>query len=88
MARLDMPINAEMESATEAGTVDALFELGIMYAAGREVNANLVIAHKWFNLAALKGNKAALDYRREIASEMSKAQIAIAQKLAREWLSK
>ncbi len=88
MARLEMPMNVEMESAIESGSVDALFELGKMYAAGREVGANLVIAHKWFNLAALKGNRAALTYRKEIASEMSKIEISVAQKLAREWLKK
>ncbi|GJL98437.1 MAG: hypothetical protein ACRBBJ_09490 [Rhodomicrobiaceae bacterium] len=88
MARLDMPINAEMECATESNSVDALFELGIMYAAGREVSPNLVIAHKWFNLAALQGNRAALKYRKEIANEMSTAEISVAQKLAREWLDK
>lgn len=88
MARLDLPIHSEMEGAVEGGASDALFELGMMYAAGRDVNANLVIAHKWFNLAALKGNKSALEYRKEIAYEMSKSEIAVAQKLAREYLRK
>ena len=86
MARLDLPIHAEMESAAEGGASDVLFELGMMYAAGRDVTANLVIAHKWFNLSALKGNRAALDYRKEIANEMTKAEISVAQKLAREYL--
>lgn len=86
MARLDLPIQIDMEVNPDGGASDALFELGMMYAAGRDVDANLVLAHKWFNLAALKGNKAALDYRKEIAFEMSKAEIAVAQKLAREYL--
>ena len=86
MARLDLPIQVDMEVAPEGRASDALFELGMMYAAGRDVDANLVLAHKWFNLAALKGNEAALTYRKEIASEMSKAQISVAQKLAREYL--
>lgn len=86
MARFDLPITEEMECAAEGGTSDALFELGMMYAVGRNVDPSLVIAHKWFNLAALKGNEAALSYRKEIASEMSKAEISVAQKLAREWL--
>lgn len=86
MARLDLPIHLEMDVAVEGGASDALFELGMMYSAGRDVDANLVLAHKWFNLAALKGNKAALEYRKEIATEMSKAQISVAQKLAREYL--
>jgi hypothetical protein len=46
-----------------------------------------VVAHKWFNLAALRGNRAALARRIELAREMSANQIAQAQKLAREWLA-
>lgn len=87
MARLDMPINAEIEGVADGGA-DALYELGKMYACGRDVGTNLVIAHKWFNLAALKGNRAALNYRKEIAGEMTRAEISVAQKLAREYLKK
>ena len=86
MARLDLPIHVDMEGAALSGSSDAFFELGMMYAAGRDVDANLVLAHKWFNLAALKGNKTAFEYRKEIAVEMSKSEIAVAQKLAREYL--
>lgn len=86
MARLDLPIHVDMEGVADGGAADAFFELGMMYAAGRDVDANLVLAHKWFNLAALKGNKTALNYRKEIAFEMSKAEIAVAQKLAREYI--
>jgi TPR repeat protein len=50
------------------------------------VAADLVSAHKWFNLAAARGNRSALSYRVELAREMSSDQIAEAQKLAREWL--
>lgn len=65
---------------------DALFELGLMYCAGRDVEINLVEAHKWFNLAALRGNESAKDYRLELSREMTKKEIAAAQKSAREWL--
>jgi len=75
------------ELAPQAATPDALFELGMMYCTGKGVEPDLVTAHKWFNLAALRGNKAALQYRLELASEMSQAQVADAQRAAREWLS-
>jgi len=75
-----------MELATQTGAPDALFELGMLYATGRVVDANLVVAHKWFNLAAARGNASALTYRLELAQEMSADQVAEAQKLAREWL--
>jgi uncharacterized protein len=85
MARTDI----SMEKAglgSQTGAPDALFELGMLYATGRDVAADLVVAHKWFNLAAARGNQSALARRIELAREMSADQIAEAQKLAREWL--
>ncbi len=73
-------IGAAMASA------DALFQLGLQYSLGRDVDADAVTAHKWFNLAALRGNQAAKEYRAEIAADMTRAQVAEAQKRAREWL--
>jgi uncharacterized protein len=88
MARLEMRAIEAGELATAGGTPDALFELGLMYCVGREVALDLVSAHKWFNLAAMRGNTDAKRYRMEIAYEMSKAQIAEAQRQAREWLAR
>ena len=71
----------------ERGDVDALFELGVTYSTGRGgVSVDLIEAHKWFNLAALRGNEDAKTYRLELSREMSKKEIAAAQKSAREWL--
>ena len=66
----------------------ALFELGLLSCSGREGSADLVSAHKWFNLAALRGNEEAKRYRLELSREMTKAQIAQAQRQAREWLAR
>lgn len=84
MARME--ISAEIGLGAQTGTPDALFELGMLFATGRDVAADLVAAHKWFNLAAARGNVAALKRRVELAREMSCEQIAEAQRLAREWL--
>jgi uncharacterized protein len=65
---------------------DMLFELGMMYSVGRDVPIDLVSAHKWFNLAAAKGNADAVRLRREIANQMTDAEIAAAQRAARDWL--
>ncbi len=65
---------------------DMLFELGMMYSVGREVPIDLISAHKWFNLAAMKGNCEAIRLRREIADQMSDGEIAAAQRAARDWL--
>ena len=63
-----------------------MFELGMVYSSGREGPADLVAAHKWFNLAAMKGNAEAVRLRREIAAEMADAEIGQAQRAARDWL--
>ena len=46
---------------------DVLFERGIYWASGRSGVVDLVAAHKWFNLAALKGRADAIAMRREVA---------------------
>lgn len=63
------------------------FEKGIDYACGRNVDADLIEAHKWFNIAALRGDVEAARRRQEIAAEMNPVDIAAAQRRAREWLS-
>jgi len=86
MARFEV---AEIGCATmgeaPAGA-DTFFQLGMMYSVGRSVPIDFVTAHKWFNLAALRGNADAVRLRREIAEQMSEAEIASAQRAARAWL--
>ncbi len=64
------------------------FRLGMMYSTGAAVPADMVSAHKWFNIAALRGNSEAARLRREIAGEMSEAEIAAAQRAARDWITR
>ena len=86
MARLEIldPDHAPLGNGT--GVADMLFELGMMYSVGRDVPIDLISAHKWFNLAAAKGNAEAVRLRREIANQMSDGEIATAQRAARDWL--
>jgi uncharacterized protein len=86
MARFEV---AGVESAVlgEANASgDVLFQLGMMYSTGSSVPTDYVTAHKWFNLAAMRGNKDASRLRREIAEQMSENEIASAQRAARDWL--
>ena len=86
MARLEM-LDADMASLGEGPAAgDMLFELGIMYSVGRDIPVDLIAAHKWFNLSAIKGNSETARLRREIACQMSDAEIAAAQRAARDWL--
>ena len=87
MARMNLYAVEQAELAAQTGARDALFELGLRYSTGRDVETDLVTAHKWFNIAASRGNKTALEYRKELAHEMSQYDVAQAQRLAREWLT-
>jgi uncharacterized protein len=70
----------------EAG--DDFFELGLRCTTGNTAAIDLVSAHKWFNVAAMLGNQDAIRLRREIAAEMSKAEITTAQRAARDWMTR
>jgi uncharacterized protein len=89
MARFDAQLSEFLDTAAvPTGSADALYELGLTYCAGRDVPTDLVTAHKWFNIAAMRGSADARRYRMEISAEMTKIEIAKAQKAAREWLSR
>jgi hypothetical protein len=66
---------------------DVLFERGMYWSSGRSGIVDLVAAHKWFNLAALKGRVDAIALRREVAEMMSEVEIAMAQRAARAWIT-
>ncbi len=89
--------------AAEQGNTNGQFNLGVMYVRGQgvplrnilpaELQYDYVLAHKWWNLAASryssgqdaeKSRKA----RDTVAEKMTPAQIAEAQRLAREWKPK
>lgn len=64
------------------------YELGVDHSVGRRgVEIDLIEAHKWFNLAALSGDRRAQEDRAEVAAEMSAWEIAEAQRQARAWLA-
>ena len=68
MARLEMPELTPAGLGEGPVTADTMFELGMMYASGREVPIDLITAHKWFNIAAMKGHaEAATAFYRSIA---------------------
>jgi hypothetical protein len=74
--------------AAEQGLAKAQNYLGTIYARGVGVPQDYVEAHKCYNLAASKGYAGAAKNRDLIAAKMTHAQIAEAQKLAREWRPK
>ncbi len=78
--------------AAEQGDARAQIKLGAMHALGQGVPQDHVQAHKWFNLAASRFSSSeqelrdkAVQARNGVASLMTPAQIAEAQRLMREW---
>ena len=74
--------------AASQGDANAQFNLGIGYAKGQGVQQNNVLAFAWFSLATASGLKGAAENRNFLVHQMTPAQIAEAQKLAREWWAK
>jgi YidC/Oxa1 family membrane protein insertase len=81
--------------AAEQGDAEAQSILGLMYFTGRGVLQDYVEAHMWLNLAASRFSTAeirnldqAIRDRDHVAAKMTPAQIAEAQRLAREWKPK
>jgi len=71
-------------AGAEGQTAEACFDLGVAYSCGTGgMPVDLIEAHKWFNLAALKGSEEGQAMRAEVAEEMSAREIAEAQRQAR-----
>lgn len=73
-------------SGQEPADIESCFARGIDYSSGREVEIDMIEAHKWFNIAASRGHKDGAQMRREIAAQMSDSEIGQAQRAARDWL--
>jgi TPR repeat protein len=81
--------------SAEQGMAEAQYILGTQYVVGEVVPQDYVQAHKWLNLAASrfpdsqrKSRDEAIEFRDLLAEKMTPAQMAEAQKLAREWKAK
>ena len=86
MGRFERAVSEAGALDATGGGADIFFELGMMCSIGGSVPADYVAAHKWFNLAAMRGCKDAIRLRQEMAELMSAAEIAAAQRAARDWL--
>jgi TPR repeat protein len=77
--------------AAEQGHRESFFYLGVSYQWGRGVPQNYIQAHKWYNVAAAQDWELPIlekiaEVRDTLAKDMTPAQLAEAQRLAREWL--
>ncbi|MCY4389332.1 MAG: tetratricopeptide repeat protein [Desulfurellaceae bacterium] len=72
--------------AADQGNVWAQFNLGTVYYYGQGVPQDYTLAHMWFNLAGTDTfYELARESRDTVAKQMTPAQLAEAQRLAREW---
>ena len=77
--------------AADRGYAVAQGALGAMYASGAGARQDYVQAHMWFNLAASRTPDAefrsqSVKARDDLAAKMTPAQIAEAQRMARDWV--
>ena len=78
-------MSAQPQALSTGDLPSQFFERGLLFASGRAGEVDLIEAHKWFNIAASRGDRVAALHREELASEMSPEAIASALKAAREW---
>ena len=71
--------------AADQGDASAQHQLGLKYYFGKGVPKDLIYAHMWLNLAVTAGEKDSKKFRDRAEKKMTRAQLAKAQKLAREW---
>ena len=80
-----MAVDWYVQSA-EQGDPTGQYLLGLMYDKGFGVNPNIILAHKWLNLAAAhaprRNRENVLRLRDAVASKMTRAQLDLAQQLA------
>lgn len=86
MARFDI-LDHEVSAQGGKTNADVFCAMGLMYATGRECGQDLVAAHKWLNIAAIKGSDRAAELRADVAATMSKSELAAALRAAREWMT-
>ena len=73
--------------AAKQGHDAAQSNLGVLYAKGEGVLKDFVLAHMWFNIASANGNEKARKARDALERTMTRAEIADANKLARECMA-
>ena len=66
--------------------MEAQWNLADMYENGEGIPEDHVLAYMWWNLVAARGVEEAQDRKDIIEQQMTREQIAEAQRLSREWL--
>jgi uncharacterized protein len=86
MARFDMQTSETTSMGGEA-RAETFCDMGLKYATGRGCPVDLVAAHKWLNIAAIRGSDRAAELRADLSQSMTKMQLAEALRAARDWMT-
>ena len=76
---------AEWQTGADAGETKSMLALGRLYLQGLGVPQNYIQAHMWFNLAASRGEAAAMTERDALAAKLTPEVLTEAQNLALAW---
>ena len=87
MARFDFQTSESAAMMGGTARAEVFCNMGLMYATGRGCDVDLVAAHKWLNIAAIKGCARAAELRADLAATMDKADLATALRAARDWMT-
>ena len=71
--------------AAELGHAGAQYNLGVMYSRGEGVPEDDIQAYAWISLASAQGVENAKNSKERLTGEMTRAEIAEAQKLSRKY---
>jgi len=76
------------QKAADLGLRDSQFNLGIIHALGSGVKQDLAVSYKWFALAARQGDKEADKKMGDVATHLSKTDLAAARMAVQTWVQK
>ncbi|MBP2547464.1 TPR repeat protein [Neorhizobium galegae] len=86
MAHFDMN-NSDITAMGTEARAETFCDMGLKYATGRGCPVDLVAAHKWLNIAAIRGSDRAAELRADLSQSMTKMQLAEALRAARDWMT-
>jgi TPR repeat protein len=86
--RLCYNIEVQILSLRRAFKILCQVNLGLMYGNGHGVPKDYVMAHMYWNIAAVSGSEEAITNRGIVEKMMTATQLEKAQDLARDWMSK
>jgi TPR repeat protein len=72
--------------SADQGDANAQMLLGIKYSKGEGVPEDFVVAYMWYNLTAAQGTENGQELKDLLERQMTREQIAEAQRMSREWL--